>query len=107
MIALPMAMKGSHIDIGSSSSSISSHLVATPARRPHPFLLLVAPALASLRRIQGFPVRGRTHPVPKDGTAAVVAPRASCPEPPHGPQPPAARTPNSSGSSDTRCHTAG
>src|SRR6186997_3418531 len=103
MIALPTAIKGSHIDIGISSSSISSHLVATPARRRHPLFLLVVPAPASLRRIQGFPVRGRTHPPPMDGSAAAVATQANCPERLHVPQPLEARTPSSWGNSGTRC----
>src|SRR4249919_4132110 len=107
MIALPTAMKWSQIDIGISSSSINSHLVVMPARHLHPFFLPAAPAHASLRRIQGFPVRGHTHPEPTDGSATVCEPPTSCRVQLREPEQLAARTPSSLDSSGTHCRTAG
>src|SRR6266576_5566610 len=106
MIALPTAMKGSQIDIGISSSSINSHLAVMPTRHLHPFFLPAAPAPASLRRIQGFPVRGHTHPEPTDGSATVCEPLTNCRVQLHEPEQLAARTPSSLGSTGTHCRTA-
>src|SRR4029450_13302718 len=108
MIALPTAMKGSHIDSGISvSSSINSHLVVAPTQHRHPFLLRARPVLSSLLQIQGFQVRGHTHPGPRGDSAPPVERPANCHVQPHALRPPAARTPNNSGNSGTRSHKAG
>src|SRR5687768_8428152 len=108
MIALPNAMKGSQIDSGISVSiSIKSHLVVAPAQHPHPFLLRATLAHAPLRRIQGFPVRGHTHPGTRGDSAAAVGPPTSCHVRLRVPRQLGARTPNSSGNSGTHSHIAG
>src|SRR5215208_1465798 len=108
MIALPKAMKGSQIDSGISVNiSINSHLVVVPAQHSQPFLLRAALGHASLRRIQGFPVRGHTHPGPTGDSAAAVEPPTNCHVWLRVPRQPGARTPNSSGNSGTHSHRAG
>src|SRR4030095_2080350 len=108
MIALPNAINGSQIDSGISvSSSINSHLVLTPALHRHLLFLSAALDHAFLRQIQGFPVRGRTHPAPTGGNAATVEAQANYPERPRELRQPAVRTPSSLGSSGRRSHREG
>src|SRR4029450_11442400 len=108
MLRRPNTIKGSQIDSGISvSSSINSHLVLTPALHRHLLFLSTALDHAFLRQIQGFPVRGHTHPVPTGGSAATVAAPANYHERLRELRQPAARTPSSLGSSGRRCHREG